>query len=140
MKNQNYKKIEEELRTLLEEHLNKNVSDLDIDVDELLDLLKPYQETPEILKTYSDFLESQINKDPQSSKDNLNKFIELLDNYYTNKLSQADFASGYHNLKEDVAKITDSKLNKLLSKHHWQEPDLDSEDWVKMKEISREKE
>jgi len=148
MKNQkqnNYNLIKQEIRTLLEEHLNKNRSDLLDDIEELVNLLKPYQKHPRILQAYSNFLEAQINRDDNITKESLDQLIELLDQYYQDKLSsehnqnQIDIlVNPKQELKTEAQNMTDRKLNILLDQHYWQESDLENPDtWVRMTKISR---
>ena len=137
--------LDQEIRVLLEEHLNKADNSYSVaDFDELIKILKPYQDEIKLLETYSSFLEAQINHDAHNNNELLIQLIDLLDSYYQERLKTENqdnnfdiintpLAEEKRDLKKEVQTLTDQKINLLLERHCWKEPDPENpNNWVKM--------
>jgi len=143
--------LNQEIRVLLEEHLSKvdgnHSSD---DFDKLIKTLKPYQNKIKLLETYSSFLEAQINQDAHNSNEALRQLVDLLDNYYQERLKTENqnnnfdtvdisLAKEKRNLKKEAQTLTNRKLNLLLQQHCWGESSSKNPtNWARMIKFERE--
>lgn len=142
--------LNQEIRVLLEEHLNKESSNYSSeDFDELIKILKPYQNEIKLLETYSNFLEAQINHNTHSSNESLIQLIDLLDNYYKERLKTESQNNNFdiidtvaprekRDLKQEAQTLTDQKLNLLLQRHCWKELNPENpNNWIKATKFER---
>jgi len=142
--------LNQEIKELLEEHLNKESDNYSpADFDELIKILKPYQNEIKLLETYSSFLEAQINHDAHSSNESLIQLMDLLDNYYKKRLKTESQNNNFNtidmpatrekrDLKQEAQTLTDQKLNLLLQQHCWKELSPKNPDnWIKATKFER---
>ncbi len=142
--------LNQEIRVLLEEHLNKEGGNyLSEDFDELIKILKPYQNEIKLLETYSNFLEAQINHNTHGSNESLIQLIDLLDNYYKKRLKTESQNNNFdiidtvaprekRNLKQEAQTLTDQKLNLLLQRHCWKKLNPENpNNWIKATKFER---